>query len=385
MKLKISRTLKLFLTIVNAVLIVAAAVYLYLYYTTPHIIEVKEPIYNYVNVGDVHYQVLLLPNVLYEENSLSEGNIYITEFVDYIKASFEYSFDGDKTVDIKGDYEIVAVVEGYTSERDSAKTIWKKVFSIYPKTSFEAQDKSISINREIPIKLGEYKDFAQKVSETSKVNTSVKLTVQMNVNIRAVFDNKPVEEKISPAIEIPLNTNYFTIAKINTGNQTGKIEETRKIQLPIDNNVVILCIFVIVVLVISLLYLIFFTTEPTIEDLYLKKFNKVFKNYGSRLVALNNETVATNQQYCKVRSIDDLVRVADELGKPLLYEYNPNPFDITTFYVFDDAWVYVLDLKNSVPELTDHKAKDQSIDSEEEEEKPYSPSNTLAVKLDEAE
>ncbi|HOJ10151.1 MAG TPA: DUF5305 family protein [Clostridiales bacterium] len=347
MKLKITKTLKAILLVINVILIIGVVIYFYRYYTSPHSIEETIVKYSYIQKGDIKYQVQLIPNDLYEERSIDEGSIYITQLIDCIKVSCNYNFEGDKSADIKGDYEIAAVVEGYVGEKDSVKTIWKKKFPIIPRTTIEAQKEGISIDKEVLFKLDEYREFARVIIEILKVNTNAKLCIQMNVNLKADIDKISVQEKMSPAIEIPLNVNYFTISKLNIAEKPGKVEETNRVKVPPDKKIIILCGIIIGILIISLLYLIIFTTEPTIKDKDIKNFNKIFKNHGNRLVALSNKFVTANQRCCRVKSIDDLVRIADELGKPIFYEHSRNFVEITRFFVFDDTWLYILDIKDS--------------------------------------
>jgi len=348
MKIRISKTLKILFIVINAMLILGVVVYFYLYYIIP---RYKEDIiikYSYKQKADVNYQVMLIPNDLYEEKSLNEGNIYITQLIDHINVAFNYNFEGSKPTDIKGDYEIVAILEGYIVEKEARKTLWKKILPISAKANIEENEGIVSINRKVPIRLSEYSDFVKKVNEFLKFSTNVRFSIQMNVSLTADIDGTLLEEKMFPAIEIPLNVSYFTITKYNTGEKPGKIEETNQVQVHADKKIMIICGGAVVILILSLLYLIIYTTEPTKKDKYIKNLHKIFKNHGSRLVALNSISVNINHQCCIVRSIDDLVRIADELGRPIFYEHNHDFMKITKFFVFDDTWFYVLDLKDSL-------------------------------------
>ena len=42
--------------------------------------------------------------------------------------------------------------------------------------------------------------------------------------------------------------------------------------------------------------------------------------------------------------MDDLVRIADEIGRPILYMYSYDYRDINRFYVIGQDEIYVLDL-----------------------------------------
>ena len=49
----------------------------------------------------------------------------------------------------------------------------------------------------------------------------------------------------------------------------------------------------------------------------------------------------------EVFSIDDLVRIADEIGKLIVYRYSEDKNEIQRFYVLNDMEVYYLDIKGS--------------------------------------
>ena len=308
------------------------------------------------------------PNILYTEQSIKEGNIYFTEFTDYIKLLLEYKFNGIREADIKGNYEVIASVEGYTSEEKtgevkSVKTIWKKDFLLFPKTNFETKEKTLSIKRDLSIKLEEYNTFAKEVIESSKVNIPVKLMVCMNIEINAGTDKGSIQEKLSSSIDLPLGINYFEIIKNEVEEKNGVIEEIQKVQIPLNKKMIYLYIVVISISVIALLFVIIFTSGTKVTDPFIKNLNRIFKKYGSRLVALNGEIAATYDKYCKVRSMDDLVRISDELGKLIMYEYSHDNKDITQFYIFEDKWMYMFDLGMVLEPSKDKESHIEHIDN----------------------
>ena len=103
-----------------------------------------------------------------------------------------------------------------------------KNFILVPETSFQNNTNEFSIREDIPINLASYSNFADKIIETSKVNSQLKLTVLMDVNLQANTSQGVVEERVSPSIIIPLNTNYFEITKLIPDDKVAAIEETRQ-------------------------------------------------------------------------------------------------------------------------------------------------------------
>lgn len=358
MNLSINKTLKRALIIINVILICILCILLFKEVNNRTSKEEKVAVYSYNNKASINYRVFLKPNIVYNNESMGENNIYIAEFVDYIQANFNYEFKGERTADIKGEYEIRAVVEGYAAEGQVNKTIWKKEFILVPTTGFVANDKTISVKKDISIKLQEYNEFANKVIAYSKISSQVKLCIFININLKSNTDKGLISEKISPSITIPLNMSYFQI-KINAlDKKPNAIEGTKKVEVPINKNIVNLYRVILLVLITCLLFLCFFISGVTIVDPLIKKLNSIFKNHGDRLVALNNEISAAYENYNEVKSIDDLVKVSDEIGKPIMYKYSSDFKDITEFYVFDNTQMYVLHLKNGIAEL-DYKKSDK--------------------------
>lgn len=50
----------------------------------------------------------------------------------------------------------------------------------------------------------------------------------------------------------------------------------------------------------------------------------------------------------RAKSIDDLVRIADEIGKPIMYKYSPDYKEIDKFYIINGDEVYILDLNEAL-------------------------------------
>lgn len=349
MKKVVSKKLKIYLVVVLTVIIAITSVMLFLVLKYPEIKEEKVTILNYSNKTNVTYKVFLKPNPLYNSDSLDEDKLYLSSFVNYIKTNFQYEFNVDKLTETKGDYEVVAIVEGYTTGDDKDKTIWKKEFNLFPKTNFQSKDTSVFINKEIDFTLVEYSDFATLINETIKLNGYTRVSVVMNVNLHANSGNRVIEKKYAPSITIPLNTSYFEIAKNGVVENPEVIEETKQIQLPINKKVIIVYSIVLGLAFLALLYILIFVKGNAPVDEFKKQLNKIFKAHSSRFVAINSEVGTSFAMYYRVKSMEDLVRVADELGKPIMYRYSTEPNEIRNFYVHDDKAKYTFSISDILP------------------------------------
>lgn len=378
MELKINKMTRKVLMIIVIVLITVVSFFLYKSVKHTGFKDEKVSLYSYENKGNISYNVFLKPNILYNDNSMGEGSVYLTEFVDYINAIFNYEFKGEKEADIKGSYDITAVAEGYIGERETYKTIWKKEFKLLPKTNFELKDKNLVIKKEIPIKYEEYNNFAKQVIQDSKFGLQVKLLVSMNVNLKADTGKGIIEEKMSPTMIIPLNTNFFEVTGELSKDKPGVIEGTKKIKLPVNKKKVIVYSSLLTVLTAALLFLIFFTSALTAKDPFIKSLNKIFKNYGDRLVALNDDAAILNENISNVKSMEDLVKVSDEIGRPIVYKHSYSLKDINEFYVFDSNQAYAFNLMNFL-KSSDYKEFNKE-DKELTEDKSKSKKSILGFK-----
>lgn len=343
MKLAINKMLRRVLFFLSAVSFITASCFAGTAIIKPGTVEEKEPIYSYSQDARVKYRVYLLPNSLYPENSLEEGKLYLTNFVDYINTFFTYEFKGQRPAEIKGDYNVVASVEATGLQ---GKQIWIREFVLLPNTGFGGKDREISIQREIPIKLQDYVSFVKRVIKDSEfVPEDIAMTVRWNVNLQAQTDSGPVKEQISPTLVIPLGQNYLEISGEPKKEKAGSISRTIQVPAKVNKRILTVCSIAAGVCAAVLVWLLFFTTAAApVTDPLLKKVNEIIKKHGDRLVAIDGDVPLHFEKTIAVKSIEDLVRIADELSKPVMYRSVSGSIDKASFYVFNEPEAYIFEL-----------------------------------------
>lgn len=368
MKSKISKTLKTTLLAICFLLLASSIAYLLMHLKTPHYMDELYTTYSYNTKSDVNYHVYLGPNILYGLGRAEEGKTYITEFVDWVNTFFVYRFEADRPVPIKGNYEIVALLEGYTGSNDQYQRIWEKNETLLSQTAFETEEANFTINKHVPLNIREYREYIDELIEEANIDSSVRVTLQMNIEYTVDTGQKIIEKTASPTIEIPLNTSYFTISKICVQEENDKIEETIKTQLGPDKTTVFICSVIMLALVLSIIYLFVFTAEPTFEDLYKKEISKIFKLHGSRFIAIKSKISNPYEEYYSVRTIEDLIKMADEINKPIIYEYCPDILDISKFYLIDNKISYIFELGANISKQIMGEENSELVEGEESED-----------------
>lgn len=358
MKRAINKNLRRTIIIGCIILIAALSGLFAVELTVPKYLEAKTELYKYSTKGSINYKVVLKPNILYSEKELDQGATYITAFTDSVRASFQYDFSGGKPSQLKGSYEILAVVEGMedteknyvTSTQEAGdkvteeKAIWRKEYVLVPSTALEKSGKNLSITREVSLSYPDYNGFAQKVIDISKVSTPTRLVVTMNAKVKAETEYGPVEENVTQFLTIPLGKNSFTITKNESAEKPGAIEQIKKVQLPVNKLLLIIYGAAAAVCIAGLLLIVFLTKSNPPESEQKKILSRIFKVYGNRLVALTGPVKGDPEQCRVVRTMEDLIRIADEVQKPVLYVYDPDSSSISKFLVYDENWLYLFDL-----------------------------------------
>lgn len=349
-KILINKNIRLFSICATSVLLIAIGILLMFTIKKGKFIEQKIPTYSYSNKAKVNYQVLLTPNNLYpaEQKSISEGNIYIKKLMDYIDTNFKYEFNGQEAAEIQGKYSIKAVVEGQLGSDKAKKTIWKYEEQLLPEQSFKVNSNKHVIEAKAQLKPQHFEEMAKNKSTENGIDFTTKLTVYWDVQIEAKTAKGNIREQLTPTMEIPMNTGkYFEITGNLTPEKKGTLETTVKVISHTYNKKINLYTVIVVICVLALLFLLFGAYNKPSDNPLQLKLKKIFKNHGDRLVRLVNENLIGMVQLINVKEFEDLVRIADDIGRPIFYRDREDTNEISTFYVFDEKYIYILQLKEA--------------------------------------
>lgn len=310
------------------------------------IVENKVTKYQYWQKADLAYQVFLQPNLLYEEKVLGMGQIYPTNFVDQLKTTFTYEFSGDKKAEIKGNYSVVATVRGVQKEENKEKILWSKDFLLVPKTFFHSSEGTVKLRREVPLSLGTFNRFGEEVQKATEIVSNVILSLNYRIQLEAQNEEGLIKEEFTPSLSLPLCKKYFEISGDLTPEKAGSLEEVVQTKLPINGGKVAFLSLGVLLCILALVYLVRFV-EVVSPNPWDKQIKQIFKKYGEKLVALEKEVPVVWEIIITIKSVDDLVRLADELCKPIYYYRRIiEGKESLSFYVFSDGKIFIYELES---------------------------------------
>ncbi|WP_127837072.1 DUF5305 family protein [Clostridium prolinivorans] len=301
----------------------------------------KEEVLSYNNKALINYKVNLIPNSIYEEKSLGEGKIYITDYVDSIDTLLNYKFNCKDNIEkIFVDYEVNAVIEGFIGNKKDSKEIWSKKFNLQPKTELVLNKNEFQ--KDILIDIKNYNSIVRDMVKKVNTNFSNKLIVTWNINVKGKSSKGEFFEKLSPTMEIPLGESYFEVKGDLLQDKNGSIDNIKKVISDRYIKGIIISSFIIIISIFAFFYILLFTEElENNKETSIRKINKILKNYEDMLVALKDEPLEGNETIIKVLDMNGLIKIADDLDKPIFYKYFININDIKYFCVIDNKKAYV--------------------------------------------
>lgn len=357
----IKKALRTVLIVISTVIIISMSFLLYITYRYQKYTNQKYPVYAYQNKANLNYEVVMIQNDIIPEKSLGEGSTYISSLVDYINTELKYQFKGERAGEISGVYNITGVLEGYIPDDKGNTSLWKRNYNLLPDTSFNVNDKAISIEKILPVKLNTYNDFMKMAVKKLEFPVYSKLIITWNIISEIKTDKGIIKESLSPVMEIPLNDKYFTIGGKLMDEKKSAIEETRQIISPTYEKKIVSYWCTAIISILFLLYMLVFTSPYAITDPLIKKLKKIFKEHGMRMVSINSNIQYASRAVIEVGTIDDLVRVADEIGRPILYKSSENIQEVNNFFVIDDSTVYIFDAAQNVLKVLTESQEEKKL------------------------
>ncbi|MBU2009866.1 MAG: DUF5305 domain-containing protein [Chloroflexi bacterium] len=297
-------------------------------------------------VGEFDYAVNLKENSIFDSRTLKPppapetswsatqkpGEVIFTRLVNRMDATFYYQFKSDPPASkVTTDVTITAVLD--------ATGLWSKKFSIL--TASKGGDFDISF----PVELTGYLELFDTVrAQTGASGESNTVTISADVHTLAETPLGLIEETFGQAMVGTLRGNVLDWDKELAKSQPGSIKEARLVPNP--NKYLVFSVAGARILSTALagIFLLCFVaslvlyvrSRPAELSWIEKEVARAKKKYGGIMA----EATIEDDKTLSVGSMQDLLRVASELGKPIMHQAPAGPREPHAYYVFDGATRY---------------------------------------------
>lgn len=337
-----SRRTKLLILAAPALLALVSAIVLASGYLRPPTAERSVVVATYVASESFDCEVYLQPNSLYETPTIGPEQKIFAQLVDHIEAPFRCSVNvnTDQQVSISGTYTIVADVK--TDD-------WVKKVVIKPQTPLGAYGRSVRVDETLTLDLAGWDTILTTIgNETGLTPKNPKTIITATVEMTVSAGNMTESTSMSATMEVPLRQTSYNIVIANPSTQNGSLTATETVvqrSVQDQRRYSLMAILVAIFLLLAALILVrripTYVSEKDAESVLRETLRKKQKKYKDHLVAVTQivqptfpgTTVATS-------SLEELIKVADELGKPVLFTDSEDPKERPVYYVLDGSVSY---------------------------------------------
>ena len=333
-RIKMHRELRLSIVTLLVIIIIASSYSAYSASQEPTTIEKIVPTYIYTHKGIWDYQVYIKDNSLYDTNVLGPGDgKNFKKLIEHINMSFSYEFLANQKSTIHGSYKITAEIQ---------TSLWSKEFIITPTTHFNSSINQAKFTDKFPLNITIYEDFIFNVnSETGSSAGDSKLVIKCTVSLSAKTAEEKIDDTFSRSLQIALRSEIVNIDGTLVSTQPGSIEKTEKVYQPgVTTQTNNWTSSSIIITLICAGFVIVTKSDLEAQKLMTRQIKKIQKKFGEWIVEVEKlPKRGVGVELVSTKSMDDLVKISEELGKPIIY-YTSDKKETHTFYVIDEAIHY---------------------------------------------
>ncbi|MFY9139597.1 MAG: DUF5305 family protein [Thermacetogeniaceae bacterium] len=335
-KIELHKNTRIIILLVLCLLLASSFFNLYRVYREPSTVSKEVPVYSYQHQGKLDYQVQIKPNSVFTEKIMGPGESYYTNLVETIDAHCSYSYTADQPAKLTASYMVVAVVK--------EPEVWAKEFPLVPKTVVEGEGKEISFSRPFSFDLEKYEEFVSTVNrELGVYAKNPQVAIEARINVVAETADGQVRDELSPSMVIPLGMSEFKIDGTMVSQEKGALKNTVLVPNPgLRGKKAISTLLAGVLMLLSVLFLLRTESKRPVSVSEMDRaINKLWKQNGDRMVRVGKDFIMPAQLIpISLPSIEDLIKVADEACKPIIYQEIGPDHDVPACYVIDGLTVY---------------------------------------------
>jgi len=308
----------------------------------------------YKHVGTYDYTAKLSSNIIYNQSELKpdQGTLY-TEITEYIDTTFSYTFESSQESNITIEYKINVILPS-----------WNKVFNIVPQTKLNSVGNIAQFSKDHLVNITSLQELKGILEQETRIRVS-DYNVTIRPEIHTIADNNiaTINEYFTPTMAITFKHgqgNYISTTGLEHTTPNA-ITDAQKTPLPgVINQRYASYAFCATTLsaLVATTWAYTKTARPSLKP--KKPMEEIIAPYEEIVVetveepssgqAAVLETERGNRYYkgekpiINVKTFEDLVKVADLLGKPVLsYEKassTSSKESTRIFYVIDGTTRY---------------------------------------------
>jgi len=306
-------------------------------------LSTQEVIVEYVESGEVDYNVYLKENSYYKEKFLKSGMEYVANLINTINPTFRYEFHATDNLDLSYSYKINGQL--FISKDSESQPLYTQTFDFNKKEISNLNSNQLSITEQVVIDYDEYNSLVNRYKRDFGISVYSKLVVTMELNVIGKHSNNEDQILLSRSLQISIPLSEQTIkVSIDTDKITNNGLLFAKGEITIDNKVLFIAsicamVLVLILLITSIRIYIKFKRR----NIYYITLGKYLNEYDKIIIngSFNNTNIDENvyDNVVRVEKFEELVDASENLSSPILF-YEVIPGQLSFFVVTNDKTLY---------------------------------------------
>ena len=334
----------------------------------------QQVIVEYVESGDIDYNVYLKENKYYSQKYLGKGMEYVANIISTVNPDFKYELHSTDTLDFTYSYGVTGTL--YISKDSESSPLYTKKLNLLNKDTQNVKSNSLNIAESLVIDYDEYNDLVNRYKRDFGLSAYSRLVVTMDISIVGTHSNN--EDKIilnrSLQMSIPLSEQTIQISM-----DTDKINNNGMLFAKGDINIDSPLLFVVSVISLIIVLLLLVTSIRIYikfkkRNIYYITLGRYTNEYDRLIIngSYKNTGIDENNysSIVKVEKFEELVDAAENLSLPILF-YEVIPGELSFFVITNGDTLYKFTLDKA--SLT--KKQKENTNNKKENETPKKAEN----------
>lgn len=345
-KIKIRKSLRTFYIIALVLIIIVAWLTLYrtaLYENN----AVKKSIYEYKNKYFYTYNIQLVDNNFITADNIVDQDTYVTDLIASAPCNMTYTYSANNSRDMTYSYQITGKLEALYKKDGEDQKLFKMDDVIVPLKEANVTSDKIEINESFDLNLKDKIDMIIAFQAEHGMQINTKYTVLLEVITKTNFNGEEVINTYSPDLVFEIGSK--TTKVYSNTKDTDKPTVVSKIEIQKAGSVSgiqkIIVTGVTIASVGLILFILFRTTNTNrVKNEYKAELNRLLKGCEEKIVEVSQKIETEGQNLVDVREFDEIIKVSEELFKPILF-WNNEKEEESWFCVLGNNIIYRFILK----------------------------------------
>ena len=334
----------------------------------------QKVIVEYVESGDVDYNVYLKPNKYYKEKFLGKGMEYVANIINTINPEFRYEMHATDTLKLSYKYNITGKL--VIAKDSDSQPLYTQTFDLVKKEKVNIDSNQMNISENLVIDYDEYNNLVNRYKRDFGLSAYSRLIIAMDLTIDGKHKDNESEMTLNRTLQIsiPLSEQTIRVA-IDTDriNNNGILftKGSIKISNPLQFIISFLSLILVLILLITAIRIYIKFKKRNIYYItlgkYIDEYDKLIIN-GSYEHSNIDENKFDN--IIKIEKFEELVDAAENLSLPILF-YEVIPGELSFFDISNGNTLYkfTLDKAKLTKKEMENKLNNSSSKAKKSEEK----------------